>query len=535
MKPFKKCVFYFAFLLITSSLAAQDNCVDYWDRTPFYQGPWNPIWNFPDMKQKKVVINTPNGGIGNDYFFFGMLEHLPDDYNPSNTSVKHPLILFFHGGASRGNARQNIDNLCRLFKDQNNDDLATYKSIPGRVERNTEAFTQDGKKFIVISPQFEAYRRSYPEPAPPNQNVYPSAQQVENVINYVLARYPNKIDETRIYLTGYSNGANMIMEYVGSSVARARRVAAVVPVSLCSQLTHFSNTAIGVNAANIAEAQLKTWFIHCTIDNPCSQWVPDEWYNAIIDNGGVTPRYTVLRSGNANPLYKCSDTLLHDAWSRAYDPNFRASFVGGIGANDGINQNVYEWMMAQTNAIVPVVMKSYTARLISNKYVQLEWVTTDEKNNAHFTIERAGTDQQFVEIAQIEGAGNNVGERKYTYRDDDPLGGLSHYRLSQTDFDGKKTIFEIKKIINRNSGENAVVVSPNPVVSDLSAFVNLARSQKVVVYLTDLSGKILKTKNGIYGLGSSEIKIQAGELSSGVYLLKVAGEDFSVVQKIVKR
>ncbi len=537
MKPFLKSYLFIISLFITSAVTAQlrDSCVDYQNLTN-YVGPWDELWNFRNMKQKRVVIpSPPHGGIGNDYFFFGMLEYLPDDYNASNTSLKHPLILFFHGNASRGHARNNINHLCRMFKDINQDDLVTYKSIPGRVERNTELFTQAGKKFIVITPQFEIYSRRYPEDQQ-YPNVYPSAKQVENVINYVIARYPGKIDESRIYLTGYSNGANMIMEYVGSSVARAKRVAAVVPISLCSELDHFSNTAIGVNAANVAEAKLKTWFIHCTSDNICRKSVPDKWVNDIVANGGITPRYTVLRSANADPLYKCNDSHLHDAWSRAYDPDFRASFLsGGVGANDGINQNVYEWMMAQTNMIVPVVMKSYTARLVSNNYVQLEWVTTDEKNNSHFTIERAGPDQQFTEIITLKGTGDYSGEKKYSFRDENPLSGLSHYRLSQTDFDGRKTYFDIKKIINRNNAQNAVVVSPNPVSSELSAFISLARSQKVIVSLTDLSGKILKTQNGIYGLGSSEIKMQAGELVAGIYLLKVSGEDFSVIQKVVKR
>lgn len=525
--PLKKCVYCIALLLITSNLFAQDNCVDYQDQTPFYSGPWNPLWNFSNMKQKKVAgLN-----IGGDGFFRGMLEYLPADYDAANTSLKHPLIIFFHGNASRGNANTNINALCRLFKDQNAVDLATYKSLPGRVERNTEAFTQNGKEFIVISPQFTLYTRNYP---PNPVNSYPSAQQVENVINFVIARYPNKIDLTRIYLTGYSNGANMVMEYVGSSLARAKRIAAVVPVSLCSELYHPSNTSIGVDAANIANARLKTWFINCVTDNACSDSVPNNWIAAINANGGVSPRYSLLSDTHSDPLYQCSDSLLHDAWSRAYDPNFKASFVNGTGANDNVNQNIYQWFMNQTNVVLPVVMKSYNARLVNN-YVELTWTTTDEKNNSHFTIERAGPDQKFKSIGTVKGAGDNTGERNYSFRDESPLAGLSHYRLSQTDIDGKTVYFDIKKIINRSSEQNAVIVSPNPFNSALSAFINLSRSQKVFISVTDMTGKILKSTNGVYGQGSSEIKISSNDLSSGVYLFKISGEDFSTTQKVVKK
>ena len=525
--PLKKCVYCIALLLISVRSIAQDECVNYISAVPLYDpqntGRWDPLWNFPTMKQTKVT------SLNFATYFRGLLEYKPSDYNAGN-STTHPLIIFFHGRASRGFGT--ASDLCRLFRDNDRYDSALYKALPGRVERNTSEFTQGSNKFIVVSPQYWKYERVYPDIN--GTNGYPSAASVEAVIDYVLARYPNKINTNKIYLTGYSGGANMIMEYVGSSLARARRIAAVIPVSLCSQLYHFSNTNIGVDAANIANAGLNTWFINCKTDDACKDSIPTNWINAIKANGGATPRYTLLNASNPNPLYQCSDTITHDAWSRAYDPNFKASFVNGTGANDGINQNVYQWMIAQSNAVLPVVMKSYNARLVNN-YVELTWTTTDEKNNSHFTIERAGPDQKFKSIGTVKGAGDNTGERNYSFRDESPLPGLSHYRLSQTDIDGKTVYFDIKKIINRSGEQNAVIVSPNPFNSALSAFINLGRSQKVFISVTDMTGKILKSTSGVYGQGSSEIKISSNDLSSGVYLFKISGEDFSTTQKVVKK
>ena len=66
-------------------------------------------------------------------------------------------------------------------------------------------------EFIVISPQFNDYTRNQD-----GTGNYPSYQAVEDVIDYVEAKY--RIDKRRIYLTGLSNGANMITEYAASSV-----------------------------------------------------------------------------------------------------------------------------------------------------------------------------------------------------------------------------------------------------------------------------------------------------------------------------
>jgi hypothetical protein len=388
-------------------------------------------------------------------------------------------------------------------------------------------------EFIVISPQFSDYQRLVvPEK-------FPTADHVEDVIDYVENHY--RIDPRRIYLTGFSNGANMIAEYAASSLARAKRIAALMPVALCSDLTHPDNLNRGYDATYIGQAKLKTWFVYCKGDN-CGSGSPknisQQWVNAIkaVPNH-EPPRYTVLRNANPASLYNCSDTLLHDAWSRAYNPTFVASFSNdgtSDSPNDGINQNVYKWFAQQQNSVLPVKLKSYTARLLGKKVI-IDWITTMEESNEYFTIERAGDDQKFASIATVPGAGDNTGEKAYSFTDNNPLAGLNYYRLVQTDIDGKKSYFEIKRILNSSNKSSSVIVSPNPFGENLSAFINLDKSQRLYITVSDMTGKILKTANGIYGQGSSELKIQSGELPKGIYLLKVSGENFNSTQKVIKK
>lgn len=541
----RSCGLSFFLLCAAGALRAQTDCVDYdvssYPKTiegkEYY---WNSAaWNFTNLKQtKRSGLNIANN-------FKGLLEYLPASYNAQgNSQKKYPVIIFFHGFASKGLGT--AADLCRLFKDKGLD-MATHLSIPGRVERQTANFTQsDGEttqEFIVISPQFSSYNR----PATYNStDNYPSADAVEDVIDYVEAHY--RIDKRRIYLTGLSNGANMITEYAGSSVERAKRIAALMPVSLCSQMNHISNTDRKITGKNIGLAKLKTWFVYCEADN-CGSGpalkVSNDWVNAIKSvPGSIAPRFTILtKSGAATAtLYNCSDTLLHDAWSRAYDPNFKASFInytynsnGDVTGktNDNTNENIYQWFAQSQSAILPVKLKEFTARL-SNGKVELKWITTDEKDNASFTIERAGSDQRFSGIANIPGAINNIGEKAYAYTDANPLNDLSFYRLVQTDLDGTKTYFDIRRILNEKGNINAVVVSPNPFTSDLSAFLTVDRSQKVSISLTDMNGRIVKTSVGIYSPGTTEIKIGSGDLVKGVYLLKISGENFSSSKKVIK-
>lgn len=516
---------------------AQDQCVNFDERYPITTSSgkqyfWNPLWNFPNMKQKKVTANMDPGG-----YFKGYLKYVPPSYdNPANANKEYPVIIFFHGGASKGEGTSN--HLCRLFKDRGGDS-ATHKSIPGRVERNTEMFSQTiagvKEEFIVISPQFNKYVRLQP----PQPDAFPSADEVEDVINYVEANF--RIDKRKIFLTGFSNGANMIVEYAASSVGRAKRVAAIMPISLCSQQGHENNTSRGIDAKHIGQAKLKTWFVHCESDN-CGTGpalnVPNKWVESIMSvQGSATPRYTRLRNQNPATLYNCSDSLWHDAWSRAFDPNFKASFVyqanGTIGPNDGINKNMYEWFATQANAVLPVTLKSYFVRL-SGRKVEMRWITTDEKDNAAFEIERAGADNHFIKIGAIPGAKEHFGEKEYVFTDENPMKDLNYYRLVQIDIDGSKNYFDIKRVINREEEGSLVIVSPNPVQGDVSAFVKLDRSQRVYLRLTDMTGKVLRTTIGMYSVGSSEVRIDAATLPAGVYLLKVTGESINSTIRVVK-
>jgi predicted esterase len=487
---------------------------------------WNPLWNFPNALRQKRVSNLNIGGTD---LFHGLLEYLPSSYSlAANATKKYPVIIFFHGASSVGDG--SALQLCRLFKDVAGD-LVNHLAIPGRVERNPELFTQtiggETLEFIVISPQYSVYKRLEANPA---NNRYPTAGDVEDVIDYVEQTY--RIDPRRIYLTGYSSGANMIAEYAASSVARAKRIAALMPVALCSDLSHPQNASY--DPKRIGQAKLKTWFVQCE-GELCKNY-PPVWYNQIKSVANhEPPRITTLRYNTDPPtLYNCSDTILHDAWSRAYDPNFKLSFVNGTGATDTYQGNMYQWISTAQSAVLPVVLQSYNARLINNK-VEINWTTSDEKDNKSFMIERAGADQVFINIGTVAGAGNNTGLKNYSFTDYSPLNDLSHYRLVQVDIDGQKTYFDIKKIINRGNKENAVIVSPNPFSSELSAFISLNRSQKVFISLTTLSGSIVKNTSGVYGQGSAEIKINSTELSTGIYLLKVSGEDFSITQKVVKK
>ena len=204
---------------------------------------------------------------------------------------------------------------------------------------------------------------------------------------------------------------------------------------------------------------MKTWFVYCEGDN-CGSGpilnVPNPWVDSINKVAGAAkPRYTRLRNINPATLYNCSDSLLHDAWSRAFDPNFRVSNVytpsGPVGANDGINLNMYQWFIRQVNTAP----------------------------------------------------------------------------ASASELDPTIPAVVVEK--------STITVSPNPFVSEVTAHLSLDKTQRVQINLTDMTGRLIQTVRGVYGQGYSEVRLNLDKAPAGVYMLKVAGENFSSTQKIIKR
>lgn len=444
----------------------------------------------------------------------GLLEYTPSTYNPLDLTKTYPVIIYFPGKEAYGQGT--TTDLCKILDDG-------QTALPGRIEKGffTDSVIQPGTgqlhAYIVISPQYTVY--NYPFD-------FPSADLVDSVITYVIANY--RVNANRIYLTGMSAGANMAIEFAGSSEARARRVAGVAVASICAQVGNFPNSlSVG---KHIADADLPVWFLTCQTDGDCPPTYSRRWYDSIMANNpdvAARPIHDSLLypfAFGGDTLYYCRG-FGHDTWTAMYHSGFAPPKTA--------NKNIYNWFIQfARNNVVPVKLKDYSVRLTNGKVI-IRWTTTNETNNAGFGIERADQSQSFNEIAGVNASGSSQQDGTYEYIDDKPLKDLSFYRLVQKDFDGQKQYYEMKKIINRSS-VNKIIISPNPFKHDLSIYLNVDKAQYVSATITDINGKTVRSQYGTYSEGSTEIRIKTDDLPAGIYFLKVQGKDFNETHKVIK-
>ncbi|MFH1321570.1 MAG: T9SS type A sorting domain-containing protein [Bacteroidota bacterium] len=183
---------------------------------------------------------------------------------------------------------------------------------------------------------------------------------------------------------------------------------------------------------------------------------------------------------------------------------------------------------------------SFTATLVDNTKVVLKWITASETKNDYFTVEKSSNGFTFEEIAEVPGAGNSNTTLNYEVYDDDPLRGISYYRLKQTDYDGK---FEYCNVVAvsyevTTKGTCILKVYPNPCIGyctiDLSDCKDNENTEIKVEMIDALGNKVYSTIPYRSSEGSFSFSIDtSNSLKPGVYIVRGTSFNEDYREKII--
>jgi len=212
--------------------------------------------------------------------------------------------------------------------------------------------------------------------------------------------------------------------------------------------------------------------------------------------------------------------------------------IDGVEMWNGSDDDVAGPTSVSAAGWLPIDLVSFNA-IANEKTVEISWITASEINNDYFIIERSGDGLVWEEVVEAKGAGTSNTIISYFEIDPEPLMGLSYYRISQFDFNGKNRTFNIVpvEIIATNNGTMSVFPNPAKKGEKINvSFKDLGceNDREILVVLRDVKGnevyskvELVDCKDGLAVIGKTR------HLASGTYLVIASSDNLLYSQKVI--
>ncbi len=186
----------------------------------------------------------------------------------------------------------------------------------------------------------------------------------------------------------------------------------------------------------------------------------------------------------------------------------------------------------QFNGSIPVELNSFTANAHENS-VDLSWETATEKNNQGFEIQRK-YENEFITVGFVSGFGTTTEPKLYSFTDKNLENGIYVYRLKQVDYDGSFSYSDVIAV------EVIAVTSlelkqnyPNPFNPSTSIKFSLPSSGYTNLSVYNLIGeKVGELINEILTEGEHNVRFDASNLPSGIYIAKLSSDNYNQTIKM---
>lgn len=165
------------------------------------------------------------------------------------------------------------------------------------------------------------------------------------------------------------------------------------------------------------------------------------------------------------------------------------------------------------STIVPINLVYFKAQA-QNAGTKLYWQTAQEINNDYFEIEFSTDAVSYTAVAKVKGGGNTSLPQFYNFTHRTNQTGKVFYRLSQTDFNGRKTYSGVEFVDLKNTG-TSLVISPNPVTGKI-AIPGIVIDGRQRYSIINLQGKIIAEA----ALLKQDILLPT-TISPGMYMLRI--------------
>ncbi len=150
-------------------------------------------------------------------------------------------------------------------------------------------------------------------------------------------------------------------------------------------------------------------------------------------------------------------------------------------------------MVPAAGGTLPITLMDFQAKRSSETAVLVNWNTLQEYNNKGFFIERGETPQQLQKIGFVNGNGQSLEKRSYSFNDVNAGPYAWYYRITQQDFDGRAVSSTV--IFVKADATKTWRVWANESGQTLQVFVQTIQSKQVQLQLFNTNGQLVLTKS----------------------------------------
>lgn len=185
--------------------------------------------------------------------------------------------------------------------------------------------------------------------------------------------------------------------------------------------------------------------------------------------------------------------------------------------------------------LLPLDLMTFEAKRV-NKDVQLKWVTQNEVDVNHYTLEKSIDGVQFEVINEQNAKGNGrTDDNQYNYLDERPSIGVNYYRLGQVDMDGRQTYSRVVAINFEEKPQPVITLAPNPAYDNLTVDYVTSEEGMVSIEVYDVIGQLMSNATDLpVEKGANKMLLNVKEYPNGIYILRVKQDDQATTRRFVK-
>lgn len=332
---------------------------------------------------------------------------------------------------------------------------------------------------------------------------------------------------SHVFPFGYTTGAS---NYVPFTFNKTTAGAANITVS-----TRFSGTNNQPWAAASSVAAVANMYSAIINGDGSVQAVIDRWWD-INTSAAVAADLIFTYRGVENTMSATyqTGTLGAQHWNgSSWDPpvGTGTGVTSGTGTVSVSGASTFSpWVISSLAAPLPIEIIYFDASCQDDD-VLIKWGTATETNNDYFTVERSYDGINFEAVATVNGAGTSTTNRSYSIVDHNYTSERGYYRLKQTDFNGLSTYSPLISIGSCSDKEDVMYAVVNN--EGINVVFSSVQGDEYTLSLYDVTGRKLMEQRTVAEEGVNIVKLPAGTLGQGMYLLSLHNSARTVTTKLV--